>query len=603
MPSSKACDNAVDCKKSSPAPKLHRTQASFSDPAPSAKAADILVSPQGSDARRVRESSIRVVGSGAPEATSDHKQAGALITLSEYARPDSLEVRVLGAAALAMRASAAPASRPRGASKLAGRTVAGLSQRPTRPTPSPSLSLAPTLTSILQTGASAPNIDGGATKSSASVGVTTLGTHRATIYSTTTAATSSNRVSCTGASHSSATSEQPAQADCMAPLCRVASAVSSVSTIPSSESQMSNHSFTVFSVRDSPPSHPYGPAPMKAKIGPAQPDQRQRVTAERLSPLNDPIDKAHVAIRFNSDETGSFTYVAPLHTTLDANRVTRPADVAVEHPSPPPLMHVARMATVEQSARRCFSTTSAPEAIVLPSTGEVLTGPFTEMSSSAGLPFSCGTDSRLGVDASLQLPAYDMFLCTDVTRIRRFAPFAHRSATPLRESCASPQPLPEDQLWWGSISAGGRLRRDSPRTQRMHSTSHEWSHSGCFTSSPNAWDGRLRSASADRDTSLRSALSAKMPIFSSQHRTTPSPPHASAPRSLLSTALSPMCLATVLRFKYKLLDGSTATLTTASAERDIITDQLAMEQRLSCLKWEVTRQRMRRRRGGHVGAL
>ncbi|KAG5489289.1 hypothetical protein GH5_00154 [Leishmania sp. Ghana 2012 LV757] len=603
MPSSKACDNAVDCKKSSPAPKLHRSQASFSDPAPSARAADILVSPQESDARRVRESSIRVVGSDAPEATSDHKQAGAATALSDYARPDSPEVRVLGAAARAMKASAAPASLPRGASKLAGRTVAGLSQRPARPMPSPSLSLAPTLISILQTGASAPNIDGGATKFFTSVGVSTLGTHGATIYSPTTAATSSNRVSCTGASHSSATSEQPAQTDCMAPLCRVASAVSFASTISSSDSQMSNHSFTVFSVRYSPPLHPCGPAPMKAKIGPAQPDQRQRVTAERLSPLNHPIDKVHVAIRSDLDETGSFTYVAPLPAALHADRLTRPADVAVEHPSPPPLMHVARMATVEQSARCCFSTSSAPEANVLPSTGEVLTGPFTAISSSAGLPFSCSTDSRLSVDASLQLPAYDMFLCTDVTRIRPFAPFAHRSTTPSRESCASPQGLPEDQSRWDSISAAGRRRRDSPRTHRMHSTSHEWSHTGCFTSSSNAWDGRLRSASADRGSSLRSALSAKMPIFSSQHRTTPSPPNASAPRSLFSTALNPVFLTTVLRFKYKLLDGSTATLTPASAKRDNITDQLAMEQRLSCLKWEMTRQRMRRRRGGHVGTL
>lgn len=135
------------------------------------------------------------------------------------------------------------------------------------------------------------------------------------------------------------------------------------------------------------------------------------------------------------------------------------------------------------------------------------------------------------------------------------------------------------------------------------------------TSSTEALSAGLRSSSGERDTSLSSAFSAKMPIFSSfRHRVTPaltnrvasspSHSHTSARHSLLSSAFYTAFLATTVRSKYKLLDDTTTASTTAFAERDTIAEELAMQRRLSRLKSELTRQRIeQQRRGGHISTL
>ncbi|KAG5463972.1 hypothetical protein LSCM1_00148 [Leishmania martiniquensis] len=641
MLSLKAGNSSVGCKPGVPALQPHRTQASVSNPAQDTRTTGVLASSQGCSTRRVEKGSLRVLDPDALSAASDNKEGGSANTSSDHAGPLSLEGRLaavrerrlareaqaLDAAGCVARSSAATASRPVVPSQQARSTVASLSQADARPTPSPSIQPAQTLTSTIPMDFSAPEAkiavgpftstlctDDVGNKSSVPAVAATLRAPRAATYATAPTAANSYSVSCTGAWVSSPTSEQPAHAGYAAPLHRFPSTTSTGSTITFSESQTSHDSLAVPSARDSPPSHPNGPAPMEAKVGPVQTHRWQRAAAEVLSPPHHSVDDALTPSRIHSNEAGSSSYVGLLHSALDANRVTSPVSAAAQHPSPPPCMHLERIVTAAENAECCTSTTATPEAIVFPSTGEVQSDSVTEISSpSERRASSCDTDNPIGLDASFQRPTYGILPCTD-THIRPFAPFARPSATPVRGSGAPPQLLFEES-WRDSTTAGVCLRRESPHTGRMYSMPCEWSHSGCFTparstSSREAWDGQLRSASAECGTSLGSALSVTTPIFLSRHRMTsmvaervaPSPPRASALPSLLSSALRPVFLTTAVRSKYKLLDDSTATLSTAAAERDI-TDQLAMEHRLSCLKWELTRQRMRRRRDGDVATL
>lgn len=104
------------------------------------------------------------------------------------------------------------------------------------------------------------------------------------------------------------TAERPPLPAFTSPLRRFPSTASSVSTTACSEAALPNRSFTAFSVRDSPPSHPLGPAPMLSRAGTptesasttvgsaaASPEDRQAGAAEALQRTPSPESRASPA--------------------------------------------------------------------------------------------------------------------------------------------------------------------------------------------------------------------------------------------------------------------------------------------------------------------
>ncbi|CBZ25990.1 conserved hypothetical protein [Leishmania mexicana MHOM/GT/2001/U1103] len=653
MSSSRTADKTIGCNGSAPAPTPNRGQGTFSEPArESAKAADTLAPTLGGDRRRSSAGSIRVIGFHAPDATSDSEHVCAVTTSSGHATPLSLEARLaalrsrrlarearaVGVAGSAVSASTAPARPPVALSEPACSGVEGPCQGQTLPTfpPSPG-PLAPTFTSTTPTRASAPAAQSAAApftlapstanevhKVAAAVDVTTLEGARSTSYATTFRAKTPKSASCSSASVRSATTEQPAQVGRMASRRRFPSTTSSVMTTAFSESPVSNHASRPFSMRSSPPPGAVGAAPMNNdKSEPALRHRGLRSTTEMSSLRYHPNNDTQAARRLFPNDTESSIYASPLDTAADAIRVTSPEHAEAQHPSPLRAVQLPRMSTVEQDGGCLSSTTSTPERTGLPSSVEMQTCLPAAISSSAGRPTaSRGMVRRYGVHASLRRTTGDVPSSAAAAPIRPFAPFA-RLITPPRESCSSPQPLPDDRSspnWRDLIVPSVCLHRNSPHTRCTQSTSRECSYprrmtSAETTSSTEALSAGLRSSSGERDTSLSSAFSAKMPIFSSfRHRVTPaltnrvasspSHSHTSARHSLLSSAFYTAFLATTVRSKYKLLDDTTTASTTAFAERDTIAEELAMQRRLSRLKSELTRQRIeQQRRGGHISTL
>ncbi|CBZ38590.1 hypothetical protein, conserved [Leishmania donovani] len=654
MPSSRMADSTVDRDASAPAPRPNRDQEPFSEPAhESAKAADTLAPTQRGDPRRGSAGSIRVIGFHAPGATSDSEHVCAVTTSSGHAAPLSLEARLaalrsrrlarearaIGAAASVVSASIVPAPLPVALAEPACNGVERPCLGHTLPTfPPPPGPLAPTRTSTSPAGASAPAAQSAAApftfapraandvnKAAAAVDATTLGDARSTRYATTSRAETPNAASCSSASVHADKAGQPAQVGRMASQRRFPSTTSAVMTTAFSESPVPNHASTAFSVRGSPPSHAVGAAPMNnAKSEPAPQHSEQRSAAEVPSLRYHPINDTQAARRLFPNDTASSIYVSPLDTAADAIRGTSPEHVQGQHLSPLPALHPPCMSALAQDGGCLSSNTSTPERARLPSLVEMQTFLPTAISSSTGLPTaSHGMVRRHGVHASLRRTTGGSPSSTDTAPIRPFAPFARLITTPPRESCPSPQPLSDDKSWPSRrdfIVPSVCSHRDSPHTGCTQSKSHECSYprrvtSAETTSSTEAWSARLRSSSAERDTSLSSAFSGKMPIFSPfRHRvipsltnrvsSSPSRSHASARHSLLSSAVYTALLATTTRSKCKLLDDITTVSTEESAERDTIAEKLAIQRRLSHLKSELTRQRMeQRRRGGHISTL
>ncbi|CAG9583666.1 conserved hypothetical protein [Leishmania major strain Friedlin] len=655
MPSSRAADNTIDRNATAPAPTPNRYQGPFSEPArESAKAADTLAPTQGGDPRRGSAGSIRVIDFHAPGVTSDSDNVCAVTTSSGHAAPLSLEARLaalrsrrlarearaIGASGSAVSASTAPARLPVALAEPARDAVERPCLGHTLPTfPLPPGPLAPTFTSTTPTGASepaaqsaaatftlAPRTANNVNKVVAAVNSTTLGDACWTRYATTSRTETPNAAPCSSASvQADKAGHHPAQVGRMASQRCFPSTTSSVMTTAFSESPVSTNAATAFSVRGSLPSQAVGAAPRNNdKSEPAPRHRGQRSAAEVSSLRYHPINDTQAARRLFPDDTAPSIYVSPLDTAADAIRGTSPEHVEAQHLSPLPAVQPPRMSTLEQDGGCLSRTTSTPERTGLPSIVEIQTLLPTAISSSTGLPTaSRGMARRYGVHASLRCTTGDAPPSTASAPIRPFAPFARLITTPPREGCPSPQPLSDDKSWLSRrdfVVPGVCLHRDSPPTGCTQSTSHECSYprrvtSAETTSSTEARSARLYSSSAERDTSVSSAFSGKMPIFSSfrrrvipavTSRVSSSPSHArtSARHSLLSSAVCTALLTTAVRSKYKLLDDKTTVSTKESAERDTIAEELAMQLRLSRLKSELTRQRMeQRRRGGHISTL
>ncbi|CAJ1036006.1 hypothetical protein, conserved [Leishmania lindenbergi] len=615
-----------------------------------ARAADTLAPTQGRDTRRGSTGFIRKIRFSEPNAMHDSRRVSTMTTSSGDAAPLSVEARVaavrqrrlarearaFGAAVVAVSASAKPTSLPHRLTERERNNVTP----PCQPHTVPSLPLQPIPLASMFTMTSPPETSPLAVKSSVAqfalesssakgvskvveaVGVDTRRSPRTASYAASSTETSDRTTYYSSGSSSAATTERPAQDGRIAALHRFPSSTSSAFTAAFSESVSSKHSFTVVSVCDSSPSNPIRHAAMNAKSDSTQRARGQCAEAEMPSPPYRLIDDTQTARRLFSTDTESSTYVTPRDTVVDTIRITNPENNKGRHFFPTFSVQRQLMATVEEDCGRCTSIASTPETIASPSLMKMQTvSPKKTISSTGPSTSSRGIDKRTDIDASHLCSTDVVSLSRAVPSIRSFAPFSRSSTTRSQGSCASPQPLSEDESWpisRDSIEAGVCLRRDSPHTRRAQSASREGSLSGRVTSAlsalpPGNRNGRLRSASAGRDTTFRAAFSAKMPSFSSfGHRMAPTVANRAAPLSchtrtsslLLSSAIYPVFLATTTRSRYNLLDDTTTTSATESAERDIITEELAMQRRLSRLKLELARQRVEwRRRGGHTSSL
>ncbi|KAK7199855.1 hypothetical protein NESM_000033400 [Novymonas esmeraldas] len=563
-----------------------------------AAVADTHAPSLGGESARDVARSIRVTGYDAPRVTghvappatlssSSSSVAPPVVPSSLEARLEALrerrlarEARAFGAAASAPALTPPASTAPRGSEARAGHGRAPLTSPP------PPIPMAPTSSA-------------GLPASPVGVGVK----HTAPPFSLTPSG--------------AATAERPALSGWAAPLRRFPSATSSVSTTTFSEAQLPNRSFGAFSVRDSPPSHPMRHAPMLSHDSSPREDAVDRPThapeggrrptsADTASlPEPPPIPAAGADVYAS---TASSSYISPLDAPIEVTRADSSGGRRDGQPqlSPPPLLWTAHTQTPAWAAQgRTSASAQTPEAMRPRSPEEAGAISPTEVSPST----SCTpTPFRGGRADTGRSPNTSPASCHDSVAAappplavadRLFAPFAQSAAWRSGSRSLSP-PTPERASeprfdWRQYIVAGVRTFRDSAHPRRARTVATECQHRGRSASlwgaaSPGAWDGQQRSVSADGDDSTCHSAGSGRP-------TATHPP--------TSSVLYPVFRATTAGSRYKLLDEDTRLPSaTALADRDIIAEGLAMQQRLARLKSESARLRMeQRRRSGWAGTL
>ncbi|GET93212.1 hypothetical protein, conserved [Leishmania tarentolae] len=585
-------------------PKRDLSQYSFSEPARgSAKVSDTSTSTLIGDWRRSSTGSIRVIGVHAPDVKSESEHVCALPShrLARKARLPVALAEPANSDVERWRERHTPSTSLLPSSVLAQTWTSSSS----------SAFSAPAAQFALEPFALAPRTAKEVDKVTSATGVTTVGEAYTRRHATMSNAENSKAASSSRASLRTGETKQLAQVDWMMSKPRFSSRTPSILSTTLSESPGPNEASTVFSVRRSASSNAVG----HAAINNAERESvalysglpyASQTTSRQFQAVNNTKETPQL---FPYD-TPSSTHAVPLGTTVTAIGDTSSGEVGARHLSPFRGSQRPQMPAEEQDGGCFSSATSTPGKTGLPLFAERKTFSARAMSSSVGRPTaSRGPAPRQRIHASLQHTRADVPPLA-FTSSRQFAPFTCFSTAPRSESYPSSQPFSEENSCPNrqDFSVPGVCLRDHSDLKYTQSTSRERSYprrmtSVETTSSTATCSGRLRSASTERDISLSSAFSVKMPIFSSSRHcevprvrkrvaSSPSLSNTSVSHSALRSAVYTAFLATTVRSRYKLLDDSTATLATTSSQRGTIAEELAMQRRLSLLKSELMRQRM-----------